>query len=181
MDYTIYPFEGLGAIRFGMTPQQVREVVGEPVGTYRVSKNSKFPTDDYFNLGFHVHYDDELGLCSSVGIFSPYAEEDPLGLNYIPSSCESVTLNFRDRLFFKQSFRQLKSWFQSIGTGIQHKDVGVTFIRFGISINSDYYTFPDGHPEYPPNGVCISNFDEMEKEVMFFAELKYQFEEEIKL
>jgi hypothetical protein len=48
MDYTIYPFEGLGAIRFGMTPQQVREVIGEPKGTH-MSYGSKFPIDDYFN------------------------------------------------------------------------------------------------------------------------------------
>jgi hypothetical protein len=73
MDYTIYPFEGLGAIRFGMTPQQVREVIGEPKGTH-MSYGSKFPTDDYFNLGFNVHYDNELGLCDRVGISSPYYE-----------------------------------------------------------------------------------------------------------
>ena len=82
MDYTICPFEGLGSIRFGMTPKQVHEVVGEPEGTFMKSKDSKFPTDDYFNLGFHVYYD-ESNLCNAVEIFSPYGQEDPLGLDYI--------------------------------------------------------------------------------------------------
>jgi hypothetical protein len=68
MDYTIYPFEGLGAIRFGMNPQQVREVVGEPDRTFMKFDDSKFPTDAYYKLGFYVYYD-ESGLCNSVEIW----------------------------------------------------------------------------------------------------------------
>jgi hypothetical protein len=177
MDYTIYPFEGLGAIRFGMTPQQVHEVVGEPESTFMKSDDSRFPTDDYFNLGFHVYYD-ESGLCKGVEIFSPYGEEDPLGLTYIEDSCDCVTLNFQGQRFFKQSFRELKTWFQSLGTGVQHGDIGVTFIKFGIVIGSNYYSFPDGHPEYPPEGVYICDYKTMEIGLKIDA-IKYPFEGEI--
>ena len=37
MDYTIYPFEGLGPIRFGMTSQQVHDCVGEPERSFTKS------------------------------------------------------------------------------------------------------------------------------------------------
>jgi hypothetical protein len=178
MDYTIYPFEGLGAIRFGMTPQQVHEVVGEPKSTFMKSKDDRFPSDDYFNLGFHVYYDDELGLCNAVQIFNPYGEEDPLGLDYIEDPCDCVTLNFQGQRLFKKSFRELKTWFQGLGTGVQHDDSGVTFLKFGISIGSNYYSFPDGHPEYPPEDVYICNLNTMEKIVKFNA-LRYLFEAEI--
>jgi hypothetical protein len=179
MDYTIYPFEGLGAIRFGMTPQQVREVVGEPKGTFMMSKESKFSTDDYFNLGFHIYYDDEVDLCNGVSIFSPYGEEDPLGLNYIEDPGDCITLNFQGQRLFKKSFRELKTWFQNLGTGIQHSDIGVTFLKFRICISSNYYLFPDGHAEYPPNQVYICSLNEMEMTVRFSADLEYPFEPEI--
>jgi hypothetical protein len=177
MDYTIYPFEGLGAIRFGMTTQQVHEVIGDPQRTF-MNYESKFPADAYFNLGFHVYYDDESHLCNAVQIYSPYGEEDPLGLTYIGNPFDCATLNFQGQLLFKQSFQELKAWFQSLGTGVQHDDSGVTFLKFRISIGSNYYSFPDGHPEYPPEDVYICNLNKMEKKVRFNTP-RYPFEAEI--
>jgi hypothetical protein len=138
MDYTIYPFEGLGAIRFGMTSQQVREVGGEPNSTFM--KSDKFPSDDYFDLGFHIHYD-ESGLCEAVEISSPYDEGDLFGLDYTEEPGDCTTLNFQGQVFFKQTFTELKTWFQSLGTDVQHGRTGVTFIKFGITMSSGYYSF----------------------------------------
>jgi hypothetical protein len=176
MDYTIYPFEGLGAIRFGMTPQQVREVVGEPDSTFM--KSDKFPSDDYFDLDFHVHYD-ESGLCEAVEIFSPYAQEDPFGLDYTEEPGDCTTLNFQGQRFFKQTFAELKTCFQNLGTGVQHSDIGVTFIKFGITISSTYYLFPGNDIQCPPEIVYICNRNTMEELVKFCASILDPFEPEI--
>jgi hypothetical protein len=175
MDYTIYPFEGLGAIRFGMTPQQVREVIGEPDSTFM--KSDKFPTDDYFDLGFHVYYN-ESGLCEAMEIFSPYAQEDPFGLDYTEEPGDCTTLNFQGQIFFKQTFVELKTWFQSLGTGVQHYDCGVTFLKFGIVLYSREYSFPGSDTNVPPEIVYICNLNAMEEKVSFNAP-RYPFEPEI--
>ena len=64
MDYTIYPCEGVGPIRFGMTPQQVHEILGEPEGSSTRRPESRFLTDYYEILDLHVVYK-ESGECKA--------------------------------------------------------------------------------------------------------------------
>jgi hypothetical protein len=81
MDYTIYPFEGVGAVKFGMTPQQIHEIWGEPEET--LMANPKFyrnHTDVYCKASVQVHYN-ELGVCEYISLCSdvdddPWNEED---------------------------------------------------------------------------------------------------------
>jgi hypothetical protein len=72
-DFTIHPFEGVGAVRFGMTPQQVHEIWGEPDDTYREEKSlyglAKRHVDYYSKIGVHVDYD-ETGFCECISLFS---------------------------------------------------------------------------------------------------------------
>jgi hypothetical protein len=72
-DFTIHPFEGVGAVQFGMTPQQVHEIWGEPDDTYREEKSlyglAKRHVDYYDKIGIHVDYD-ETGFCECISLFS---------------------------------------------------------------------------------------------------------------
>jgi hypothetical protein len=71
-DFIIHPFEGVGAVRFGMTPQQVHEIWGEPERTIMRDSTSTLyrrHTDSYHRMNFRVEYD-ESGLCEYISLFS---------------------------------------------------------------------------------------------------------------
>jgi hypothetical protein len=72
-DFTIHPFEGIGAVQFGMTPQQVHEIWGKPDGTSIREESlhglAKRHVDYYSKIGVHVDYD-ETGFCECISLFS---------------------------------------------------------------------------------------------------------------
>jgi hypothetical protein len=71
-DFTIHPFEGVGAVRFGMTPQQVHGIWGKPERTIMRDSTSTLyrrHTDSYHRMNFRVEYD-ESGLCEYISLFS---------------------------------------------------------------------------------------------------------------
>jgi hypothetical protein len=104
-DFTIHPFEGVGAVRFGMTPQQVHEIWGEPDSTYRKENSfagmtpertqelwaelndvdcqeNSLPSslfyshiDYYTKMGIHIDYD-ELGMCEHISLLSHINDND---------------------------------------------------------------------------------------------------------
>jgi hypothetical protein len=80
-DFTIHPFEGVGAVRFGMTPQQVHEIWGEPDRTYKhESVPYKCHTDYYQKMGIHVDYDDS-GVCEHISLLSHINDSDQWNTN----------------------------------------------------------------------------------------------------
>jgi hypothetical protein len=150
MDYAIRPYDGIGPIKFGMTPEQVHEILGEPVKTFK--KNSR-NTDDYRTIGFHVVYD-EADACESITLFSP------------------ATPSFQDQQLIDGSFKTLKTWFQSQGSTVQHYDCGMIFLKFGINLYAtDYNPNSDNFVE----AVSISTLDCIERNASLRA--KYPKEE----
>jgi hypothetical protein len=119
MDYTIYPYEGVGQIRLGMTPQQVREILGEPERQLPAGKRCDLPADKYVQLGFFVYYRNP-GVCEAISMWDGSVEFQnvrPLG----------------------KSLKYLKDWFMSMGSDIQHFDLGFIAVDFGITINAQNY------------------------------------------
>jgi hypothetical protein len=138
MDYTIYPYEGVGPIRFGMTPEQVREKLGEPEDTFMKGAESPFPADAYHNLGFHVHYD-KSGRCEFVKFF--YGS--------------SANPMFQGQTLFGRLFGELKSWLQSLETDVRYYDCGLVFLKFGISLYSEEYCLPHQDPDFLIEAVGV--------------------------
>ncbi len=54
---TITPFEGLGDLKFGLSRQAVRDLLGPDVRSYRKNKYEPRDTDSYRRLGLHLYYD----------------------------------------------------------------------------------------------------------------------------
>jgi hypothetical protein len=68
MDYTIHPFEGVGAVKFGMTPQQIHEIWGEPEGTLLADpKFYRDHTDFYCKSEVQIRYS-ESGVCEHISL-----------------------------------------------------------------------------------------------------------------
>jgi hypothetical protein len=120
MDYTIYPYEGVGQIRFGMTPQQVHEILGEPDDQFPASKRCDLPADIYDRLNLFIYYKH-------------------------PNSCEAVELfvgsnpSFQETLLLDHSMQDLKSWLLLIGSDIQYSTSGFISFKYGLSFYSSYY------------------------------------------
>src|SRR6187402_3680563 len=70
MELAILSYEGVGPIKFGMTPTEVRQAVGTQFRTFLKTTASEMPTDDFVGKGIHVYY--KLpGFCNAVEMFSP--------------------------------------------------------------------------------------------------------------
>jgi hypothetical protein len=121
MDYTIHPYEGIGAIRFGMTPEQVHEILGMPEDTLRAGKRCDLPADYYVKLGFFAYY-------KNPGVFEAVA----LGYGSSPI--------FHDVLLRGKSLKDIKDWMKSMGSEIQHFDMGFIAVKFGLVINCQEYS-----------------------------------------
>jgi hypothetical protein len=140
MDYIIYPYEGVGPIRFGMTPEQVHEKLGEPEHTtMKEAESPEFPTDAYNHLGFHVFYG-ESGRCQAVEFFEN----------------GSASPTFQGQTLIGRPFGELKSWLQSLETDVQHYSCGLIFLKFGINLYSQYYYLPHRDPDCLVETVGVS-------------------------
>jgi hypothetical protein len=121
MDYTIYPYEGVGSIKFGMTPQQVHEILGEPDEQRPPGYGEELPTDYYQGLDLSVFY-----------------------VN--PRQCKAITLGdearptFRSMNLYGKSLKQLRDWLLSIKSDVQHYDMGLISFKYGICFGSQNYS-----------------------------------------
>ena len=53
---TIQPLVGVGPVRFGMSPEEVRRVLLEPPQSFRKTPTSRYKTDGFFQNAFQVFY-----------------------------------------------------------------------------------------------------------------------------
>jgi hypothetical protein len=134
MDYTIYPFEGVGPIKLGMTPQQVRTVLGEPDESFK-KFDDDFPTDAYHSLSIQIQYE-HPGICNEIWLF--LRPDDPT------SGCNPT---FQGHGLQGKTFAELKPWFQKLGTAVQHFDSGYVFLKYGVYLYSSFYSYPEGVDE----------------------------------
>jgi hypothetical protein len=123
MDYTIYPYEGVGPIRLGMTQQEIRAILGEPEKTFLRPPNSKYPTDFYIRLGLQITYKDP-GVCNAI--HTTNGEVKPV---------------FQCQLLTDQPYSELKSWFQKIDEKIEEDSDGLTSYKHGIALYAPKHTW----------------------------------------
>jgi hypothetical protein len=128
MEFVITPFESVGIIKFGMSQEEVRQVLNSVPMKYPTGYVD--PYEDYFSeLEVRVGYS-RAKLCQEVDLFP---DARPI---------------FRGRNLFSESIGRLKDWFESIDGLVEIDSSGVMADRFGIFLYStDYYLFNDEFPE----------------------------------
>jgi hypothetical protein len=57
LDYSVQPFVGVGPVRFGMSPDQVRQAMPEPPESFRKTPTSQHNTDSFYESAFQVFYE----------------------------------------------------------------------------------------------------------------------------
>jgi hypothetical protein len=69
-DFEIDPFEGMGDVKFGMTPQQVRRLLGNCFKSFKRTPQAAFPSDYYEAVGLFFNYD-PTGVLEAIEFAAP--------------------------------------------------------------------------------------------------------------
>jgi hypothetical protein len=65
MDFGIEPYEGVGPIRLGMTPVEIRKCVGGDYRSFWKTSASDVESDHFIGRGIVAHYNSR-GVCEAV-------------------------------------------------------------------------------------------------------------------
>jgi hypothetical protein len=115
----ILPYQEVAGIRFGMTPAQVREILGNPVSRFKKTSTSELETDAFDHLGIQVFYK-QPGVCEAIELSAP-AEPALQGKSLVG-----------------ESFQTLKEWFQAIDDSVEIDETGLTSHLFGIGLYAPF-------------------------------------------
>jgi hypothetical protein len=116
MELTIIPFESVGPVTFGASPETVRASTNSPWTTFLKNLEAPdMPTDAFDEAGFHVYY--ASGKCEAVECFSP------------------ASLIFQGKELIGQPYKEVKEWLASIDSKIVYDgESGLQARSFGIGI-----------------------------------------------
>lgn len=129
----IEPNRGLAGIQFGMTPDEVRHVLGSTVQTFRKLPGDTLETDYFDALGMQVFYK-QPGVCDAIELAAP------------------AKPTFKGKDLLGKPFSELRNWFQSIDSEVAIDETGLTSYRFGVGL---YAPFASTAPDEPVESVII--------------------------
>lgn len=117
MKFDIQPYVGVGYIKFGMTPDEIKNVMGEKLSSFKRSKEDFFETEEFNFMGrdFFITYDKEKKLDS------------------IEFSLPSEVYLFGNNLYGKK-FSEIRHLLESIDSGIDDDGYSITSYKFGIGV-----------------------------------------------
>jgi hypothetical protein len=84
-DFTLQPLVGVGSVRFGMSRDEVRRVMLEPVRSFRKTPKSRHETDAIFQNAFQIFYGGDqptvefIELSGGLAVRAFYRELDVFG------------------------------------------------------------------------------------------------------
>jgi hypothetical protein len=133
VDLEVVPSEGIGPVRLGMTPEEVRRASPVPVRSFKKTPFSKRPTDELEGLVLHVHYG-ESGTCAAVEAFPP----------------SRVLLD--GRALLGVAFGEVQGWLTSLDSSIELTDTGLTSRALGVGV---FAPFAKKVPADPVRGVIV--------------------------
>lgn len=132
----IYPYQGVGQIRFGMTREEVRSLLGEPSAIFYKGLNTKSPTDAYDNIGVHIYYHYPSGYCEALEFFEP------------------AQLLLTEKSLFELSFTNLREWLSSQDAELEIDDEGLTCFKYGLGLYAPEWK---EDANLPVQGILVFN------------------------
>jgi len=132
----IDPYKSVGEIKFGMTREEVRSLLGEPSTIFYKGLNTQSPTDAYDNIGVHIYYHHPSGYCQALEFFEP------------------SQLLLAEKQLFKLSFANLREWLSSQDPELEIDDEGLTCFKYGLGLYAPEWKEDDN---LPVQGVLVFN------------------------
>ena len=85
MEFQIEPFVGAGALKFGMSPAQVRSICGDDYVSFKRVPTVAVPHDLFESLGLFVYYN-KIGIVEALEFTKPakpiYKQNNLIALSY---------------------------------------------------------------------------------------------------
>ena len=133
LDWIVRPYQGLAGVAFGMTPDEVRRVLGGSFQQFKKTPQTSMLTDDFYELGMRVYYKSP-GHCEAVEVYKPGT---PVIEGIAPLG---------------RRFDQMIDEFKVLDSSVVVEDSGLTSFLFGISL---YAPFALECPEDPVEGILV--------------------------
>jgi hypothetical protein len=134
MKLDIIPFQSVGAMEFGASPESIRAVLNSSPKSFVKGSLSDKPTatDAFDEVGIHVYYD-ESNKCEAIEFFSP------------------ALLTFQEKELVGQPYKAVSEWLASIDANIVRDDSGLEARSLGIGLYA-----PDYDENERPDGLVES-------------------------
>jgi len=132
MKYEIKPHAGVGALRFGMTPEAVRKALDS---TVRPSPKPgiDMPADLFPLLGVTVDYRPP-GLCEAVEFFGP------------------ASPTFQGQYLLERPYDEVERWIKELDPAVTLNDSGLRSGKFGFDLFAPSAT---KEPSFPVKSVIV--------------------------
>jgi hypothetical protein len=139
MKFNIVPFQSVGPIEFGASPEAVRNVIDSPLKSFVKGALSDMPTptDAFDEIGVHVYYD-KLNRCEAVEFFSP------------------TVLLFQEQVLVDKPYREIVKWLASIDTNIVYDDSGLEARSLGIGLYAPSFDENERPDELVESVIVVS-------------------------
>jgi hypothetical protein len=125
MRFTILPYQGAGALRFGMTVAEIRKQLHPNAATpFQKSPSSSHPTDAFDELGANVYYQKD-GRCEAIEFAEP-----------------AIPLFEKSKLI-GVPFSKVAKLLRSLDDKLEIDESGLTSYKLGLAI------YCPGHQEKP--------------------------------
>lgn len=133
MVFQIKPFVGAGDIRFGMTPDEVRDLLGVGYESFKRTPAATLPLDYFLSLGVFVNYKDP-GIVEAVEFIAPAA---PI---------------YKNRNLLTLTYVDLRKFLHENDSSLEIEPDGLTANKLGIGA-----WFPDAvdEPDKPAETVIV--------------------------
>ncbi|QVK19258.1 ABC transporter ATP-binding protein [Mycoplasmatota bacterium] len=131
MKFKIKPYIGAGKIMFGMTSEQIQNILLAEPRKFKKFKDDELYTDAYNTC--HIFYK-KPGVCEAIEFFNP------------------AVVTFNDINLMNMSYQEIKDLFFKLDKNIQVDDTGFTSYKYGIGV---YAPFADECPLDPIEGIII--------------------------
>ncbi|WAF68959.1 hypothetical protein NRK98_02605 [Aeromonas dhakensis] len=133
MFFLINPFVGAGNIKFGMTPDQVRLLLGGGFDSFKRTESSAFPCDYFEDLGVFFYYNSS-GVLEAIEFTEPAAPE------------------FEKKDLLKISLKDLIKLLSDKDKGLEIESDSLTSHALGIGA---YAPDADEDPSLPAESIII--------------------------
>ncbi|MGR5280809.1 ABC transporter ATP-binding protein [Photobacterium damselae subsp. damselae] len=137
MYFLITSFAGAGSLKFGMTPDEVRSLLGANFKSFKRMPNSEFPCDYFESLGVFVYY--KLpGVVEAIEFADPAAPE------------------YENNNLLKLSFDDLKKILLGKDKKLEVESDSLTSHSLGIGV---YAPDADEDPSLPVESIIVFEKD----------------------
>lgn len=131
MRFEIKPYQGAGNLLFGMTTQEIKDLLKTEPQKFKKTNIDEYETDAY--NGFHIYYRNP-GVCEAIEFFTP-SEVLFMGVNIMG-----------------EQFLKVKDLIEQYDSEIEIEETGFTTYKYGFGV---YAPYAEDEPNEPVEGVII--------------------------